>query len=124
MIIDTVSAMVAGPVPAFGAPSLPPTAKKLSGKEIVILYDGFTFKFKDFLSDVPNTGTVTFDFKNRVTSGTLDGYGHTLGSIKLDGDKLCNQGGGFNTCSNVYVDGTDIYEVNSEGIVVSTLQKQ
>jgi hypothetical protein len=39
-------------------------------------------------------------------------------------DKLCSQQGGFSSCSSVYVDGADIYEVNSEGIVVSTLQKQ
>ena len=119
-----VGAMVVAPVLASGAPSLPKTAKKLNGNEIVILYDGSNFKFKDFRSDVPNTGTVTFDFKNQIRSGKLDGYGNTLGSVKIDGDKLCSQGGGFNMCLSVYVDGTDIYEVGSEGVVVSVLQKQ
>jgi hypothetical protein len=122
--VIAVGAIVAAPVLASDAPSLPSTAIKLSGKEIVAIYDGSTFKFKDFKSDVPSTGTITFDLKNNITSGTLNGYGHTLHSIKLNGDKLCSQGGGFETCSSVYFDGADIYEVSAEGIVVSTLQKQ
>lgn len=112
-----LSAMVVVPVLAFGAPSLPKTSKKLNGTEILTLYDGSNFKFKDFRSDVPNTGTVTFDFKNQIRSGKLDGYGNTLGSVKIDDDKLCEQGGGFNLCLSVYVDGTDIYEVGAEGVV-------
>jgi hypothetical protein len=67
-----VLTMVAAPVFAFGAPSLPATAKKLSAKEIVAIYDRSTFKFKDFTSNVPNTGTVTFNFNNKITSGTLE----------------------------------------------------
>ncbi len=119
-----VSAIVAAPVITFGAPTLPTMAKKLSGKEIVAIYDGSTFKFKDYRSEIPNTGTVSFDLKNNISSGTLDGYGHTLGSIKIDGDKFCNQGGGAKVCSTVYMNGTDIYEVSAEGAVVVILQKQ
>ncbi|HVP98700.1 MAG TPA: hypothetical protein VMS87_05455 [Roseiarcus sp.] len=115
--------IVAAPVLA-GAPSVPATAKKLSGAEIVALYEGSTFKFTDFSSDVPNAGTVTFDFKNQISSGELDGYGHFIRSLKMDGDQICGQGGGYTLCRSVYVDGARIYEVDTKGAVRSTLQKQ
>ena len=119
-----VSGLAAVPVLAFGAKTLPTTAEKLSGNQILALYDGSTFKFKDYRSEIPNTGTVIFDLKKNIRSGKLDGYGQILGSVKINGDTLCGQGGGNEICTSVYVSGTDIYEVSPEGVVVVILEKQ
>ena len=121
-----VGAMVAVPVLASGAPSVPTTAKTLSGNEIAALYDGSTLKFKNFtFNKEPLTGTVTFDFKDLTQSGTATGYGHYGGVIRLDGDQFCHkEGARAETCVSVYVDGADIYEVDSKGVVQSVNQKQ
>jgi len=115
--------ILAAPVLA-GAPSVPATAKKLSRAEIVALYDGSTFKYTDFRAENPNTGTVTFDLKNLISSGDDKTYGHFLTALRLDGDQICGKSGGYEGCAAVYVDNKDIYEVGADGVVRITLEKQ
>jgi hypothetical protein len=105
------------------APTLPPSAKRISGATITRLYDGKTFTFKSFTFYGVVTGEVSYDFSAGANHGSyqLDAHQGTFdGKIRVSGDKFCYLAG-YNDerCNSVYVDGVDIYEVRQSGIVES-----
>ena len=112
---------------AENPPSLPASAKKLTGKEITALYDGATINFNNFTMKQPLTGTDTYDLKAHSHQGTytLGGKSGTFsGGARVKGDQFCHrEGNGIEHCAFVYTDGADIYEVNAKGIVESQNRK-
>ncbi len=107
---------------------MPPTAKKLSGKEISALYDGLTIHFNNFTINQPLTGTDTYDLKRRTHQGTysIGGKSGTFsGSARVKGNQFCHrEGDSKEHCAFVYVDGQTIYEANAKGVVESVNTKQ
>jgi len=120
----TLPVLAAAPTP----PTLPPTAKKLTGPEIVKLYDGATITWNNFTQKTEMAGTTTFDFKKGTQTGTWEGGGKKgtfTGKIRVKGDLWCYKiGNNKETCDSVYMDGQDIYEVNAKGVVDSQNKKQ
>lgn len=112
---------------AAKAPSLPPGAKKLSGKEIVALYDGSAVDFDNYTMVMSLAGTGRYDFKHKSIAGNFvmgDKKGKFTGSIRIKGDRFCYKvNAPKETCVSIYVDGDDIYEVNAKGIVTSKNKK-
>jgi hypothetical protein len=113
---------------AQSAPSLPASAKKLSGKEITALYDGLTINFNNFTMKQPLIGTDTYNLKGHSHQGTysMGGKSGTFsGRARVKGDQFCHkEGSGAEHCAFVYTDGADIYETNAKGIVESLNHKQ
>jgi hypothetical protein len=111
------------PCLAVEAPSLPSSAKKLTGKEIAALYDGATVAFNNFTMAQPLTGTVTYDLKSHKHHGTYklgEQGGQFTGALRIKGDQFCHaEGNSKERCVSVYTDNSDIYEVNSKGVVES-----
>jgi hypothetical protein len=128
MLLALLVAVLATPAVAQGAPALPATAKKLSGKEIATLYDGATVAFSNFTKDKPLTGKVTYDLKAKSQSGDFT-YGSQTGtfkgSIRVKGDTFCYTDGPGKPehCTSVYLDGATIYEVGPKGNVMSANRK-
>ena len=124
----TLLVMVISPCLAVEAPALPSSAKKLNNKEIATLYEGSTISFNNFTMAQPLTGTDTYDLKGHKHHGTYTMGGQTgqfSGPIRVKGDQFCHaEGAGKEHCASVYTDGSDIYEVNSKGVVESKNQKQ
>jgi len=120
--------LLAKPAFAVEAPQLPASAKKLSGTEILTLYGGSTVTFNNFTKDKPLSGTVTYDLKKKMHSGTynLGGQrGQFSGVNRVNGDQFCHkEGSGNEDCVFVYTDGPDIYEVNAKGVIESKNQKR
>jgi hypothetical protein len=123
LVLSTICAM------ALEAPALPTTAKKLTGKDIVALYDGSTVKFNNFTKDKPLTGSVTYDLKTKSAAGNYV-YGGSASAnfsqrIRINGSKFCYQvGKDKETCVTVHTDGANIYETDATGTVTSLNQKQ
>jgi hypothetical protein len=115
-------------VAAENPPSLPSSAKKLSGKEIAALYAGSTVNFNNFTMKEPPTGTDTYNLKEHLHHGTYSLGGKTgtfTGSARVKGDEFCHrEGNSPEHCSFVYTDGADIYETNAKGTVESLNRKQ
>lgn len=113
---------------ADNAPSLPPSAKKLSGREITELYDGLTINFNNFTMGQALTGTDTYNIKGHSHHGTYSIGGKSgafSGSAQVRGDKFCHrEGNSPEHCAFVYTDGADIYEVDSKGLVESLNHRQ
>jgi len=119
-------AMIVPAMAAMTAPTLPATAKKLTGAEIMALYDGSTVKWTNFAQGM--TGTATSDFKKKTETGTWaagDKKGNYTSAISVKGDTFCYKTGkSKEVCNSVYTEGADIYQVNAKGIVESEDQKQ
>ena len=118
-------AFVVSPAIAAEAPSLPKSAKKLTGPEIVALYDGATVKWHDY--SVDGTGTSTYDLKGHEQHGTYTIGGQTkpfTGQIRVKRDQFCFVlVDGTETCRYVYVNGKDIYEVDRNNAVLGKSRK-
>jgi hypothetical protein len=127
-MVCTLAVGSISPALALEAPELPSSAKKLSGSEIVALYDGATIAFNNFTSKLPLTGTDTYNFAKKSHSGSYSiggKRGTFTGQIRVKGDMFCHrEGKGKETCSSVYTNGVYIYEVNQKGVVESMNQKQ
>jgi hypothetical protein len=123
LYVGFMFAFALGTTPAFAidAPKLPASAKKLSGKEIVALYDGATVSFNNFTAKESLTGTVTYDFKSKTHKGHYvlgTQSGDFEGPIRINGNTFCHkENKGKETCSSVYTDGSSIYETNAKGAV-------
>jgi hypothetical protein len=121
-----VGSMIVPAMAAMTVPTLPATAKKLTGTEILTLYDGNTVKWTNFAKGM--TGTGTSDFKKKTQTGTWaagDKKGNFTSTISVKGDKFCYKTGkSKEVCDSVYTDGADTYNVNAKGIVDSEDQKQ
>lgn len=115
------SVVLATSAVAADAPTLPATAKKLSGQEIAALYGDATIKYQNFTQAVPFTGSVTFDLKANTEHGTYTtgaSTGEFSGRVRIVGDQWCHRvGSGVEFCSSVYANGDDIYEVDKYGVV-------
>ena len=116
--------------PAFAAddaPSLPATAKKLTGARIVALYDGKTFPYTSYTSFGTASGTVTYDFKSGTNHGTYvfgSIHGNFDGKIRMAGDRFCYQVmNDREHCDFVYVAPDGIYNVSSTGKIDSVNQR-
>lgn len=122
-----IATVMTVPAIAATAPKLPADAKKLTGPEITALYDGATFKWTNY--SVGATGTVTLDLKKGSEVGTW-AKGTAKGkisdtSIHVKDDTFCYKSGkAKEVCSSVYTSGTDIYEVDAKGNVVTQDAKQ
>jgi hypothetical protein len=118
-----VALLLTVPALAVNAPRLPSTAKKLTGAEIIKLYDGHTISFNNFSLNKPLSGQFTFNYKAKTISGTYvfgTEKGTFKGSIRISGDSYCYKvRKGKESCGAIYKDGPDIYEVNSMGRVIS-----
>jgi hypothetical protein len=107
-------------------PSLPSSAKRLTGPRILALYDGkaFTYESQTFYGLV--TGEVSYDFNAGTNHGTYSlgaRRGTFEGKIRISGDRFCYKAGSpGERCNYVYIDGVDIYEVKGSGIVDSVKQ--
>jgi hypothetical protein len=123
-----VLAGLAAPALAVQLPSLPASAKKLTGAEIKALYDGKTFTFTAYTFFGVATGTVTYDFQTGTSHGSYNlGWhnGDIDGRIHLDGDKFCYKVGlDREHCDFMYSAGQSIYDVDPNGTVQSVNQQQ
>jgi hypothetical protein len=118
-------------MPAFAAvtaPPLPSTAKKLTGAEIIALYDGASITWDNFSQKQEMTGTADLDLKKKTQTGTWQSgkdSGNFSGTAMVKGDKFCHRvKPSKEVCDSVYTDGNDIYEVNDKGIVDSKNMKK
>jgi hypothetical protein len=107
---------------------LPPSAKKLTGAEIVTLYDGNTYVFQTFGKNGV-TGTNSYDFKKGTNPGTYVTSNGTKGTftatIRIKGDQFCYKvGADKETCITVYLDGADVYSTDSKGTVTAMAKKR
>jgi hypothetical protein len=111
--------------PALGAepPKLPPTAKQLTGPQIVALYDGKTFTFTSYTFWGVVTGEASYDFKTKKNHGTYQlgsHHGTFDGTIRISGNQFCYKAGfSQEHCNSVYVDGDEVYEVRPSGKIES-----
>ena len=117
-------------VPAFGldAPKVPASAKRLTGAEIVALYDGNTYAFQTFGKNGV-TGVNSYDFKKGVNPGTYVTSNGTKGTftatIRIKGDQFCYKvGSDKETCIAVYLDGATVYSTDAKGLVTAVAHKQ
>lgn len=114
---------------AVEAPSLPASAKLLGSQEVVALYDGAAVAFDNFEADKPVKGTSHPDFKKGAIHGDYV-YGSEKkktfkGKIRMKGDSFCYKiGKEKEKCRQVYLDGSDIYEVDAKKAVTSRNRKQ
>jgi Protein of unknown function (DUF995) len=108
---------------AVKAPKLPATAKKLTGSEIISLYDQTTFRFRNFTGKQIVTGTFYVNFAAKTASGSyVEGKksGRWSGTVRIKGDQFCRKiGKNREGCVSLFVDGGKIYEVNNRGYVES-----
>jgi hypothetical protein len=113
---------------AATAPTLPPSAEKLTADQITALYDGNTYTFTSYTRFGVATGTVTYDFKANSSHGTykLGWYRGTIsGRIHMDGDKFCYKVSiDREHCDFLYQDGDTIYDVDPDGAVQSVNEPQ
>lgn len=120
------TAMIAPAMAAMTVPTLPTTAKKLTGPDITTLLDGSKVTWTNFALDM--TGTGAFDFKKKTETGTWSAgkkSGKFTSAISVKGDTFCYKtGNSKEVCNSVYTEGADIYNVNAQGVVESTDQKQ
>ena len=118
--------LVVGEAVAGQSPTLPSTAQKLTGPEIIDLYSRKALDFENYTKDQSLVGIADFDFTSNKMGGRYD-YGHGQdkgnwsGTVRLEGDLLCMKSGQEEeACVSVYKDETMIYETNSKGVVTST----
>jgi hypothetical protein len=123
-----ILSLATGFAPAVGAPKVPKSAKKLTGSEIVALYDRTPFRFKNFTAKQLITGTFLVNFTNKTASGTYaegKNRGTWTGKVRIKGDQFCRK---INKrkegCVFLYVDGHNVYEVNANGVLESMNRKQ
>jgi hypothetical protein len=113
---------------ALKAPPLPSSAKPLSAKEVIELYDGATIAFDNYEFDKSLTGTSHMDFKKKTIHGDYV-YGDEAkktfkGKIRMKSDNFCYKvNKNKEACVRVYLDGSDIYEVNAKKVVTSKNKK-
>jgi hypothetical protein len=110
----------AGPALAEDPPKLPPDAHQLTGQEIVALYDGKTFNYKNFTFFGVVTGQVSYDFKDGTNHGTYQlgpRHGTFNGKIRIAKDRFCYTENGGEVCDLIYQAGSIVYEVKPSGIV-------
>ena len=125
-VLTVTIALASTPALALEAPTLPKSAKKLSGAEIEVLYKDATIAGNNF------DGKSLLSFKSRVNSAkksivgnwsTADGGAGTIDfSFRIRSDQWCYSPSSKNakeTCVAVYSDGADVYEVKSGGRVSS-----
>ena len=125
-VLTVTIALASTPALALEAPTLPKSAKKLSGAEIEVLYKDASVSGNNF------DGKSLLSFKSRVNSAkksivgnwsTADGGAGTIDfSFRIRSDQWCYSPSSKNakeTCVAVYSDGADVYEVKSGGRVSS-----
>ena len=112
---------------AAGAPKVPKSAKKLTGSEIVALYDNTWFRFHNFMKPT-TTGTFLVSFTTKTASGTYvtgKDSGTWIGTVRIKGNQFCRKINKHKEgCVFLYVDGSDVYEVNGRGVVESLNRKR
>ena len=119
--------MLASSAFAGSAPTLPATAKKLTGPEIVAAFDKKTLSFVNFTKDKSLTGTNTYDFTAKTVTGTYvygdKDKGNFSVAIKIKNDMYCwTPDKQKDNCENVFSDISGFYDVDAKGKVL-TLQK-
>ncbi len=104
--------------------TLPASARKLNAGEIMALYDRSQFNFNNHDG---TTGTFLVDFAAKTAFGTFARGGSSgtwTGKVRIRGGQFCRKiENNKEGCVFVYVDGADVYEVNSKGIVESLNRK-
>ena len=112
---------------AAGTPKVPKSAKKLTGNEILTLYDNTWFNFHNYLKPT-TTGTFLVSFTTKTASGTyIKGKesGTWIGTVRIKGSQFCRRINKHKEgCVFLYVDGPNVYEVNSRGVLESMNKKQ
>lgn len=108
---------------AIEPPALPPTAAKLFKTQIIALYDGRTYKYRNYTKALLLTGVVKYDFTEKTVRGTYnigEDSGRFRGSIRMRGDRFCyTLAADPEVCVSVYIDDNTVYEVNNRLIVTS-----
>lgn len=106
---------------------VPKSAKKLTGNEIVALYDNTWFNFHNYMKPT-TTGTFLVSFTTKTASGTYvtgKKSGTWIGTVRIKGDKFCRRiSKGKEGCVFLYVDGSNVYEVNAKGVLESMNKKR
>src|SRR5690349_9087520 len=101
------------------APTLPTSAKKLTGAEVTAVYDKKTLTVNNQTIKPHMTGTFTVDFaKSAVSVDFVQGThkGAARGVARINGDEFCRQfGKDKEDCVSLYADGDTIYEINDKG---------
>jgi hypothetical protein len=112
---------------ATGKPKVPKSAKKLTGSEIVALYDNTWFSFHNFMKPT-TTGTFLVSFTTKTASGTYvtgKKSGTWIGTVRIKGDRFCRRiNKNKEGCVHLYVNGPNVYEVNTRGVLESLNRKQ
>lgn len=116
---------------ASGMPSLPAGAKQLTKAEIIALYDGKTFIWKNEKNGGPGTGTTRLDAKKGTIGGTFrigEASGEWEGKVSFKGDQYCFRTRGKGQpkygpleCNLIFLDGTTAYEVNPKTKAVNSV---
>lgn len=105
--------------------TLPASARKLTAGEIRTLYDHTQFNFNNHDG---TTGTFLVDFAGKTAFGTFargGNRGSWTGRVRIRGSQFCRKiENNREGCVFLYVDGADVYEVNSKGIVESLNRKR
>lgn len=106
-------------------PTVPATAKKLTGAEIEAVYDTHMGNFDNLTNPgVKLTGRSWMDFKTKTIMGfyNWDGkdQGMFAGTIRIKGDDFCYKPGKEKeTCVSVHRDGGNFWEADKKGLVTS-----
>lgn len=122
-----ILSIVSGSALTASKPKVPASAKKLTGSEVVALYDNTWFSFHNYMKPV-TTGTFLVSFTTKTASGTYatgKKSGTWIGTIRIKGDKFCRRiNKGKESCVFLYVDGPNVYEVNASGVLESKNKKR
>ncbi len=110
-------------VPSAFSAEVPSSARKLTGAEIVKLYNHKPFNFKNPATDPAVVGAFILNFDNGTSRGVwqqgVEG-GQFRGFIRIQGDQYCWKVASANyKCVFVYYDGESAYEVDNDGILSS-----
>ena len=88
-----ILSMVTSSALAAEKAKVPKSAQKLTGNEIVALYDNTWFRFHNFMKPT-TTGTFLISFTTKTASGTYvtgKNRGTWLGTVRIKGDQFCRK---------------------------------
>jgi hypothetical protein len=118
------------PLAAFAieAPKLPSSAKKLSAKEIIELMGDVPLTFEEYDGGYLRTGTVVIDFQTNKLDAKTECSGvpcQISGKAWTRDDMFCHEVyTGFEICAFVYLDGSALYFVGTDGKVIAIDKRQ
>jgi hypothetical protein len=125
ILASVLTVCLAGPALAVEKPKLPSDARQLTTEEIWALYEGKTFAFENYLERGSLIGLARFDLANgrnfgRYRIGTEKGTFQSR--IRVSDRTICyTVENRQEECNTVYISGQDVFEVASDGTVVTVI---